>query len=72
MAVKTVYLVGYNALSAVLWLTVFGRVLATIYVKNWAFVPLTVDNFARWTQTLAGLEILHSALGKSTTTSRSR
>lgn len=57
------YLFFYNAASAILWAAVLGRVLLTNYLQGPEFVPLVVMDFARWTQTLAGLEILHVAIG---------
>ncbi|KAL8381491.1 hypothetical protein RB595_005654 [Gaeumannomyces hyphopodioides] len=57
------YLLLYNAASAILWAAVLGRVVVTYSIRGPEFVPLVVMNFARWTQTLAGLEILHVALG---------
>lgn len=59
------YLLIYNAASAILWAAVLGRVAVTYTIRGPEFVPLVVMNFARWTQTLAGLEILHVALGAS-------
>ncbi|KAK4192029.1 hypothetical protein QBC35DRAFT_459674 [Podospora australis] len=60
---KKAYLILYNAASAVAWLTVLGRVVATIGYKGTWFVPLVVDNFARITQTFAVMEVLHALTG---------
>jgi very-long-chain (3R)-3-hydroxyacyl-CoA dehydratase len=60
---KNGYLVLYNALSATLWLAVMGRVLTTNYIKGPSFVYLSTGEFAKWTQTLAGMEVLHSLFG---------
>ncbi|KAL1869176.1 hypothetical protein VTK73DRAFT_3345 [Phialemonium thermophilum] len=60
---KRSYLIAYNFASAVAWATVLGRVVAVLFLKGAPFVPLTVANFARTTQTFALLEILHSILG---------
>jgi very-long-chain (3R)-3-hydroxyacyl-CoA dehydratase len=63
---KTGYLVLYNFISAILWATVLGRVLAIAGFANYAKVYLGVGEFAKWTQTLAILEVVHAALGAST------
>ena len=65
---RKAYLVAYNAASAVAWATVLGRVLGTLYLRGSpVFVPFTVDNFARVTQTFAVCEILHAITGTSLT-----
>jgi hypothetical protein len=62
---KTMYLVLYNFVSAVLWLTVFGRVVSiSLLMGNTDMVFKTTSEFTKWTQTLAVLEVAHSALGK--------
>ncbi|KAK3939892.1 tyrosine phosphatase-like protein [Diplogelasinospora grovesii] len=63
--VKKGYLILYNAASAVAWLTVLGRVIGTLYVRDWnpAFVPIVADRFTRITQTFAVIEILHAIFG---------
>ena len=61
---KKAYLVLYNFVSAVAWLTVLGRTAAVLYLRNASFVYFAVGSWAKWTQTLAALEILHAALGK--------
>lgn len=63
--VKRTYLVGYNALSAALWAVVLyrtARVLATTGGRAEAVYP-AVGEWTKWTQTLAGLEVVHSVLG---------
>ena len=62
-AAKTTYLVLYNFVSAVLWATVLGRATLIAGIRSPALVHLGVDTFLRWTQTLAGVEVLHSLLG---------
>jgi very-long-chain (3R)-3-hydroxyacyl-CoA dehydratase len=57
------YLIAYNATSAIAWMTVLGRVIATFLLRGPTFVPAVVDNFVRNTQSFALLEILHSILG---------
>lgn len=63
---KTTYLVLYNFVSAVLWLTVLGRVVSiSSLTGSTDMVFKTTSEFTKWTQTLALLEIAHSALGES-------
>ncbi|KAI0024989.1 protein tyrosine phosphatase-like protein [Xylariomycetidae sp. FL0641] len=61
--VKTGYLILYNAVSATLWLAVLGRVLGANVVRGHRFAYPAVGDFCKWTQTLAGMEVLHSLLG---------
>ncbi|PSN66561.1 PTPLA-domain-containing protein [Corynespora cassiicola Philippines] len=64
-SLKTTYLLGYNALSALLWFAVLGRVVS-IGAKNGVRngkVYRDTEEFCRLTQSLAGLEVLHSLLG---------
>ena len=60
---KTRYLTLYNLLSAVLWLTVFGRTVLLVPLVGYPNIYGGVGEFVKWTQTLAVMEILHSALG---------
>ncbi len=64
---KTGYLALYNFASAVLWTAVLGRTAvaaaAVLLSSGPALVRVDVEAFARWTQTLAGLEVLHSVFG---------
>ncbi|KAL9086476.1 MAG: hypothetical protein Q9165_007092 [Trypethelium subeluteriae] len=60
---KSRYLILYNFISAVLWLTVLGRTTLLVPLVGYANIHGGVGNFARWTQTLAIMEILHSATG---------
>lgn len=60
---KRTYLVGYNALSAALWSVVLVRTAQTLYSQGPAAVYPTIGEWTKWTQTLAGLEIVHSLLG---------
>jgi very-long-chain (3R)-3-hydroxyacyl-CoA dehydratase len=62
---KTQYLIIYNFVSALLWLVVLGRVLALVPLVGFGKVYIGVGHFAKWTQTLALLEIVHAVLGKS-------
>lgn len=61
---KTQYLICYNLLSTILWLIVLGRVILLIPLVGTKHVYGGVGNFAKWTQTLALLEVVHSASGK--------
>ncbi|KAI5862290.1 tyrosine phosphatase-like protein [Durotheca rogersii] len=61
--IKNGYLVLYNAASATLWLTVLGRVAAANVAGGPELAYPAVGEFCKWTQTLAGLEVLHSLLG---------
>ncbi|SMR46033.1 unnamed protein product [Zymoseptoria tritici ST99CH_1A5] len=60
---KTGYLILYNALSAVLWAVVLTRTLQTTATKGYKSTYLEVGEWTKWTQTLAGLEVLHAATG---------
>lgn len=64
--VKNGYLILYNAVSAILWLTVLGRVVGITAVRGPQLAYPAVGEFCKWTQTLAGMEVLHSLFGKST------
>ncbi|MCJ1381256.1 hypothetical protein MMC17_004365 [Xylographa soralifera] len=54
------YLIAYNATSSLLWLVLLGRVLLLLPL-GYQNVYAGVGQYAKWTQTLAVLEILHSA-----------
>ncbi|KFA68833.1 hypothetical protein S40285_01150, partial [Stachybotrys chlorohalonatus IBT 40285] len=60
---KTAYLVLYNFASAVAWSVVLGRAVSVCAVRGPQFVPFAVGEWTRWTQTMAGMEVLHSLLG---------
>ncbi|KAI0476946.1 tyrosine phosphatase-like protein [Xylaria cf. heliscus] len=60
---KNGYLILYNALSAVLWLTVLGRIAGVNVVRGHQLAYPAVGEFCKWTQTLAGMEVLHSLFG---------
>lgn len=61
--VKTQYLILYNFISAILWLAVFGRVVLLLPILGHRSVYGGVGEFVKWTQTVAVLEVLHSASG---------
>ncbi|MCJ1345574.1 hypothetical protein MMC31_003781, partial [Peltigera leucophlebia] len=58
---KTQYLILYNFVSAILWFAVFGRLAILLPIVGYKNVYGGVGEFAKWTQTIALLEILHSA-----------
>ncbi|KAI1203736.1 tyrosine phosphatase-like protein [Nemania serpens] len=60
---KNGYLVLYNAMSAILWLTVLGRVVGITAIRGPQLAYPAVGEFCKWTQTLAGMEVLHSLFG---------
>ncbi|KAH7328443.1 tyrosine phosphatase-like protein [Stachybotrys elegans] len=62
-AVKTAYLVLYNLASAVAWSVVLGRTLSVAATRGPPYVHLVVGDWTKWTQTMAGMEVLHSLLG---------
>ena len=57
------YLTAYNSISALLWLSVLGRVVVILPVTGVESVYEAAGDFTKWTQTVAVLEILHSAFG---------
>lgn len=58
------YLQIYNLLSAFGWLCVLGRVLLLVPLVGFENVHGGVGTWLRWTQTAAGLEVLHSLSGR--------
>lgn len=58
------YLIGYNLISATLWIAILGRVLLLVPLVGVERVYGGVGQFAKWTQTLALLEVAHSALSE--------
>jgi hypothetical protein len=63
---QTQYLILYNLLSAGLWFTLLSRVVLLLPILGYARVHEGVGSFARWTQTLALMEVVHSAVGMGT------
>lgn len=59
------YLVGYNAVSALLWLAILARAVLTclLAADGPGAVYPAVRTMVLFTQTLAALEILHAAIG---------
>ncbi len=62
-SLKTQYLIIYNLLSAILWLAVFGRVVLLLPLVGPRHMYGGVGEFAKWTQTVAILELSHSVFG---------
>lgn len=60
---KTQYLILYNFVSALLWLVVLGRVVLLVPLVGFGRIYAGVGQFAKWTQTLALLEVIHAASG---------
>ena len=66
LSAKSLYLILYNLVSAILWSVVLGKVTMTASSDGTGKVYANVGEYAKWTQTLAGLEILHSLVGTAT------
>ena len=60
---KNSYLILYNLASAIVWLAILGRVVLLVPLVGFENVYGGVGEFAKWTQTLAVLEIIHSLIG---------
>ncbi|MCJ1402291.1 hypothetical protein MMC11_005511 [Xylographa trunciseda] len=60
-ALQKQYLTAYNTISALLWLFLLGRVLFLLPLVGYQNVYAGVGQYAKWTQSLAILEIAHSA-----------
>lgn len=63
LSYRNLYLIVYNGASMVLWQMVFFRVALWAGVYGTRNVHPGVGGFVKWTQTLAGLEVVHSVLG---------
>lgn len=59
------YLIGYNAISALLWTFIFGRTVAVATGNGLseAYLYPSVRIVLLLTQSLAALDILHSSIG---------
>ncbi|KAF2452633.1 tyrosine phosphatase-like protein [Lineolata rhizophorae] len=57
------HLLGYNFLSAILWASVLGRVVLLASLVGWQHVFAGTGEFAKWTQTMALMEVVHSVFG---------
>jgi hypothetical protein len=65
VSLKTQYLILYNLNSALLWLVVLGRVVFGVPEHGFGATYEAVGQFAKLTQTVAVLEIIHAATGKN-------
>lgn len=65
---KAIYLILYNSISALLWTVVLGRTVLIAARYGTSNVYTGAGEFTKWTQTLAGLEVLHAAIGNSSST----
>lgn len=61
---QTQYLIAYNLVCAILWTAILGRVILLVPLLGFENVIGGVGEFAKWTQTLAVLEIVHSVTGR--------
>lgn len=60
---RTQYLILYNFVCAILWTAVLGRVLILVPMVGFGNVYKGTGEFTKWTQTVALLEVVHSATG---------
>ena len=60
---RSLYLICYNAISALLWAVVLGRVVLIAGIHGPKYVFAGVGEWTKWTQTLAALEIVHAGIG---------
>ncbi|RDH34536.1 tyrosine phosphatase-like protein [Aspergillus welwitschiae] len=59
---RTIYLVTYNSINALLWLYIFSSIVVSPF-QSPQTTYATLEPWTRWTQTIAILEILHASLG---------
>lgn len=62
---RSFYLIIYNLVSALLWSVVLGRTLYIAGIYGYDQLYTGIGAFTKWTQTLAGLEVLHALIGAS-------
>lgn len=60
---KSAYLIFYNFVSAALWSVVLARVLQINATQGHQDAYAGVGEYTKWVQTLAGLEVVHAAIG---------
>lgn len=60
---KKTYLIAFNTVSVIAWLTVFWRGAFAYQQKGYAGVHGELGEFWKWTQTLAVMEVIHSLVG---------
>ena len=58
------YLIAYNGISAIMWSAVLSQVIGTFVLRGWGRVFENASDFTRMVQTLAILEVVHSAAGE--------
>ena len=58
------YLIAYNGISAIMWSAVLSQVIGTIFMRGWGKVFENASDFTRMVQSLAVLEVVHSAAGE--------
>lgn len=61
---KQQYLILYNLVSGFLWFVVLARTVSILSIGGPKYVHEEVGEFTKWTQSLALLEIVHSAVGE--------
>lgn len=64
---KTLYLILYNFISAVLWSAVLGKILLIAATHGPWRVYFGTGEYVKWVQTLAALEVGHSLVGMEVT-----
>ncbi|KAL8835631.1 MAG: hypothetical protein Q9170_003248 [Blastenia crenularia] len=57
------YLSAYNSVCALLWFSILGRVVLLVPITGLESVYGGAGDFVKWTQTVAILEMIHSAFG---------
>ena len=60
---RSLYLILYNFISAILWSAVLGRVVLITALHGYLSVHAGTGEHVKWVQTLAGMEIVHAAIG---------
>ena len=65
------YLQIYNLLSSLAWVILLGRVVLLVPLVGFEHVHGGAGTWLRWTQTTAGLEVLHSLTGQFLSSSSS-
>ncbi|EMC98387.1 hypothetical protein BAUCODRAFT_32422 [Baudoinia panamericana UAMH 10762] len=63
MGLRSLYLIQYNFVSAVLWASILARVLLLNATEGYQDVYPALGETTKWIQTLAGLEVFHAAVG---------
>ena len=63
-SLRTIYLIFYNYVSALLWFATLVGVTILVPYGGFRSVYPGVGQFTKWTQTLALLEVVHAAIGR--------